>query len=126
MGSPNRPYMDPVTRDWVIVNGSRRADETHTSEVLFHLDLQKGSAAAYPQWGSDFHKILKMTPNVTKQAEQAVEGALAVLTENQRIGELVPVATRQQNVNALKLDITWRDARGRQNERRLRIRVGGQ
>ncbi len=125
MGSPKRPYMDPKTRDWTLVNGQRKADETHTSEVLFHLDLHKGSAGAYPQWGSEFHKILKMTANVTKEAEQDVENALSVLTSNQRINDLVATATRQPNVNALKLDITWRDSRGRQNERRLRIKVGG-
>lgn len=123
MGSPKRPYMDPTTRDWVLVNGSRKADPSHASEVLFLLDLQKGSAPAYPDKGSTFHEIKKVTSNAPKQVELAAEGALAPLTADRRIFGVTAEA-EETGQGKVSLDLQWTDSRSRQNEQRLRITVG--
>lgn len=124
MGSPKRPLMDPATRDWVLVNGSRRADETHTSEVLFLLDLQRSSAVAYPDLGSTFHEITKVLPNTPKAVELAAASALAPLSDDRRILDVTPSAS-DAGQGKVKLDLEWRDSRSRSNENKLRITVGG-
>lgn len=123
MGSPKRPYMDPTTRDWVLVNGSRKADATHTSEVLFLLDLQKGTAPAYPGKGSTFHLIQKVTSSAPKETEIAAESALAPLTADRRIYN-VTAAAQESGQGKVGLDLQWTDSRSRSNEGKLRITVG--
>lgn len=122
--SPKRPYRDPVTGDWVLVNGQRKGDDTHTSEVMVHLDLQRGSAAAYPDFGSRFHEIKKMTPDAPKRAELATQEALRPLTDDGRILDLEVTAQRGSNASQIRLDAQWTDSRARENERKLRIQVG--
>lgn len=123
MGSPKRPYMDPGSRDWVLVKGQRKADETHTSEVLFLLDLQRESAPAYPDKGSTFHEIQKVTSNATKAVELAAETALAPLTADRRIFGVSGEA-EVSGQGKVSLDLEWIDSRSRSNEQRLRITVG--
>lgn len=124
MGSPKRPYRDPRTRDWVLVRGQRKADETHSTDVMTHMSLVRGSSVAFPQYGSTFHEITKMTPDVTKRAELATEQCLKVLTDDGRISGLTAQASLTANVNALELNANYYDSLARENEKRLRITVG--
>ena len=123
MGSPKRPLMDPVTRDWVLDKGQRKADATHTSEVLFLLDHKRGSAAAYPEIGSRFHEITKVLDNTPRDVELAAEEALAPLTADRRISG-VAAAAADKGGGKVALDLTWTDSRSRENEKKLRITVG--
>lgn len=94
MAANTRFYINPLTRDWVQVRGQPKQDDTVMSEAFFLLDLQRGSASAFPNWGSRLHTLGKLVPNVEDEAKSMAEEALAPMVQDGRISSLTVSVTR--------------------------------
>ena len=94
MSANTRFFIDPVTRDWVQYLGQPQQDDTAMSEAFYLLDLQKGSATAFPTWGSRLHTLTKMIPTILDDAKTMCEQALAPMVQDQRIRDLTVLVTK--------------------------------
>lgn len=94
MSANTRFFIDPVKRDWVLFLGQPKQDDTVMSEAFYLLDLQRGSAMAFPGWGSRLHTIKKLTANVQSEAKAMAEEALAPMVADRRIQNLTVVVNR--------------------------------
>jgi len=118
MPAAKRPYHDPVKKDWAIITdgtaggGNRREDPSYTSTVLYLLDLRKGSAAAFPDLGSRFHTIRKITADSLSQSELMVFEALEPLTAPKKINSLTARATREART-VIMVEVSWKDRAGK-------------
>lgn len=94
MSANTRFYIDPVKKDWVLFLGQPKQDDSVMSEAFYLLDLQRGSASAFPDWGSRLHTIKKLTANVQSEAKAMAEEALAPMVADRRIQNLTVVVNR--------------------------------
>ena len=99
--------INPQTKDWSMTKGQPTEDMTLQSEVLFLLDHQRGSATAFPGWGSRLHTLTKMVPNVEDEAKAMCEEALQPMVSDGRLKDLTVSVTRP-TPTYLEIIVTWR------------------
>lgn len=108
---PARHRIDPATlRFPIAANGEIEGDASHASEVLFLLRLRKGSAAAYPEWGSELHKITTLDARAPTMAERYATAAVQPMIDDGRVKSVTPKATIVGQV--LVLVVNYVDAAG--------------
>lgn len=110
--STARPFLFPVTRDWGFASGRLVDDDTAASTVLFLLDHNRGTSAAYPNVGSRFWTIKKILPNTPRTVEIMALEALNPLIRDRKITN-VQVAARRAGQVTIELKVNWRDPRGK-------------
>jgi phage gp46-like protein len=94
MSATTRFYIDPSTRDWVQYLGQPKQDDSAMSEAFYLLDLRRGTATAFPTWGSRLHTLTKMIPTILDDAKAMCEEALAPMVQDQRIRDLTVTVTK--------------------------------
>lgn len=103
------PYIDPVTRDFVVTDGQLVMDETQQSAVLLSLALEYGSSAANPTGGCKIYTIRKALGIVPELARQYVQEALQGRIDDGRITD-VDVAAEFQGGRVLAWEVSYVDA----------------
>jgi len=112
--------IDPKTRDWRMINGQREVDSTMVSRVLFLVMLNRNSSPAFPGWGSDLHKLDKITEDIDTQISQEVERCLKPLTDTNLITNLQTAVTVVSGVAVdqwVQVVITFQDTAQRKPDK---------
>ena len=105
-----RRYIDPTTKDYVVENGSPRADSTHVSTAVFLLSLRYGSSAVAPELGNRIYDELdKLTDDAPRRAERFAILALRPLTRTRAITELDVEASVEDGTLCLEVAFTDKD-----------------
>lgn len=107
--------IDSKTRDWVMEKGQRKLDSTPSSQVLFFMALKHKSSAAFPNMGSRFHLIDKVTEDIDVVLQQEVDRCLEPLTSTGVVKDVVTTVTVYSNPAAddyILMDVAFKDAAG--------------
>ncbi len=118
-----RPRIDPATKDLIIINGQLDNDDTHVTTVLFLIDHQRGTSAAYPNTGSRYHTIKKILPNTLKTVELMTLEAIDSLIKSNKITN-VNVETSRVNNTRIQVNINWIDSRGQKKAIKRILKIG--
>jgi phage gp46-like protein len=121
-------YLDPTTRDHVVVNGSPRSDDSEASCIVWLLGLERGTLAADANLGSRLHTLRYATRDALALAPSYVAEALEPRV---RAGAISDLSTSPAFVDlpgggkALDLVVSYRDRRRTQRSVPYRHIFGG-
>ena len=122
-----RRYIDPNSRDYVIVLGEYTPDVGITTKVFSRIATKRGSVAVLPRFGSLLHTIKGPFAGFDKLAERHVKDCLADLVMRREVNRLKVIVTRgasQPGTATLDLDVEFYDRRGRRQRVNYTHRLG--
>lgn len=118
--------IDPETRDWIMVRGERKLDDTLITRVLFLVALEYNSSPAYPGIGSKLHEIKKITDDIDVVISQEIERTLKPMVDE---GELVDLVVTTEVTGRDRIDpsivtkVSFRDAAGKPSSTTFEVQL---
>lgn len=118
--------IDPETRDWVIVNGQRKVEDTLITRVLFLVALEYNSSPAFPGIGSKLHEIKKITEDIDVVISQEIERTLRPMVDEGELVDLLVTTTvtgRERIDPSIVTKVSFRDAAGQPQSTQFEVQL---